>query len=192
MKLGATVASVDLATTRSIIAPGFAETSDSDASGTALQGYGEVTYRLMAGNVTLEPFAGISHTRLDTGTVTESGQLAAVSVADRNDRLTVVDAGLRGMAMLKWGKTGRIDVRAALGLRQVLGNRDLTADVAFASVPTVGFAVATIAQDRTAFAPEIGINAQLGGGLSLGLSYAGVIGKAASDHGIRGALRLAF
>lgn len=156
VKLGATVASVELSTTRSITVPGFAETADSEGSGSALQGYGEVTYRVMAGSVTLEPFAGISHTRFDIGTINESGQLAAVSIADRDDRLTVVDVGLRGMATVKTGRTGRIDLRTALGVRQVLGSRDLTSDVAFASVPTVGFAVATIAQDRTAFAPEIG------------------------------------
>ena len=90
------------------------------------------------------------------------------------------------------GETGVITLRSALAIRQVIGNRAHISDIAFASSPTLNFSIASVGQDKTSFAPELGIDGDLGGGLSVNVSYTGVIGKRAEDHGIKAGVRVVF
>ena len=90
------------------------------------------------------------------------------------------------------GDKSAIDLKATLAIRQVIGGQTLASDIAFASAPGLDFSIATVAQDKTSFVPEIGADADLGGGVTGHLTYSGVIGRRAQDHGVKAGIRFAF
>ena len=189
---GAALASVRAKSARAITASGFAEQATSARKGTAFQAFGEIGYKIGDENTAFEPFAGLNLSRFRIGGITESGGVSAVTVNAADYDISFTELGLRGNIRIPTGETGVITLRSALAIRQVIGNRAHISDIAFASSPTLNFSIASVGQDKTSFAPELGIDGDLGGGLSVNVSYTGVIGKRAEDHGIKAGVRVVF
>ena len=189
---GATIASVKLKTTRAIAASGLSEFASSAQTGTALQVFGEVGYTFGDTHASVEPFAGLALSRLKLGDNGESGGVSSIRTNGRDYALTLADIGLRGHFRLTPGEKRSVDLEATLAIQQVVGGRTLSSDIAFASAPALNFAIATIAQHQTAFAPDIGLYADLGVGASINLSYSGVIGARTRDHGVKASVLVRF
>lgn len=192
IRAGAALASVRTKTARAITASGFAEQATSARKGTAFQAFGEIGYKIGDDSASFEPFAGLNLSRFKIGGITESGGVSAETVSAADYDISFAEFGLRSNMRLNNGETGVITLRSALAIRQVIGDRAHVSDIAFASSPTLNFSIASVSQDKTSFAPELGLDGDLGGGLSVNVSYTGVIGKRAEDHGIKAGLRLAF
>ena len=192
VRVGATLASVKINTTRAIAATGFSEQGVAAVNGTAFQAFGEIGYTIGNNRASVEPFAGLAVSRLKLGAIAESGGVSAVTVKARDYSLTLADLGLRGRLRMTPGDKAAIDLKAALAIRQVIGGQALASSIAFASVPGLDFSIATVAQDKKSFVPEIGFDADLGGGATVHLTYSGVIGKRAQDHDVKAGIRIAF
>ena len=149
------------------------------------QVFAEAGHRIQAGGLTLEPFAGVSHTGLDTEGFRESGGGAALTASSDTDAITFATLGLRASMSLD----DAVRLRGMAGWRHASGDTAPSSAHSMAGGAPFAVAGAPVAQD--ALDIEFGIEAGLTDTATFGAAYTGQYGGGAG-HGLTAELRLAF
>ncbi len=188
-RFGTTYAWHDIATTRSVVFPGFSETERGSYHAGTVQIFGEAGYRFEGGALSLEPFAGLAHVNYDGNSFTEKGGNAALRGLRNSENVTYSTLGLRGTTEFAVGGT-ITTARAMLGWRHTFGGQTPSASLAFANGNPYTLAGAPIAEDVAVI--ETGLDFNLTNAATLGLSYSGSLARNAQDHGLRADLKMRF
>jgi fibronectin-binding autotransporter adhesin len=171
-----------LDTDRSIGFTGFTDALSAKSRAHTAQLFGEASYRVDVNGGAWEPFAQVAYVHLHSNAFAETGGAAALVGASDNTNDTFTTVGLRASKTLT--ATGNVSLFTSLGWRHAFGDRTpLTAERFASGSDAFTVAGTPIAQDAAAL--EAGINANLSGGLGLGVAYSGQLSGHSSDNGVK-------
>lgn len=177
----------DIDTVRSVTALNQTLSANHDAG--ALNLFGELAYRMTAGEVAFEPFVNLAHARVRSGGFTETGGAAALTVAGSTTDTTFTTIGLRtGSAFDLGGTVAR--VHGTLGWQHAFGDTLASSTARFATGDS--FTIFSKPLDKDALVLQGGLDFGLSPSATLGISYNGRIGANAREHGASARLRVAF
>jgi outer membrane autotransporter protein len=173
--------------TRTVTAPGLAQTLQSDIGGTSYQVFGEIAYDIMAApEVRAEPFVRLAYTGVDSNDFREIGGVAAIEADSQNVDLTILTLGLRGAYdMGKWRFSG------SAGWQYTTGDTSGGVTSTIADLDSLMY-IQTVALDENAAVFEAGVSYDITDKIRLGVGYSGLIGPNNSDNGVRGTVSIAF
>jgi outer membrane autotransporter protein len=181
-------------TTRSVAFPGFADEDSAGYGGDTLQAFGEAGWRIgingFAGPTFVEPIAGLTAMHIDTAAYTESGGAAALTSASQGYDYAATTLGVRAEATLFSNLP--LTARGLLGWRHVFGDVTPDATLAFASAPSIPFAIAGAPIARDSLAIEAGFDWNLSSNATAGVFYSGELGNRDLDNAIKGKLEATF
>ena len=182
LRVGGVFAGNSTETRRTAAFEGFSDSLRARFGGTTLQGFGEVGYRMNAGQIAIEPFLGAAAMIISRDGFTERGGSAALTAAGRDYTVKTLTAAVRGEFALT---DTPFSLRGMLGYRAAFGDVSPRALLAFAGGGSQ-FGVTGVPIDRNAFVAEAGIDWKVAPNIVVGVSYAGQIGNRANDNGVRG------
>lgn len=185
---GGLVASLhDVVTRRPVHDAGFAAGATAHYAGRGLQGFGELGYRFEAQNVSVEPFAGLAHSRLWTDDYREAGGAAFSGRASRFDT-TFASLGVKAATETMVGdRPTRFSAMA--GWRAAFGDgRSGVPDPA--GGPT--FSVPGARVTDNALLLGLGAALDFGERASLRLTYNGVVAARMREHSLSARLGVQF
>lgn len=182
VRLGAAYTWHDIATSRTIVFPGFDDTTQSSYGAQTAQVFGELGYSLNYGQFALEPFADLAYVDVHTDGFTESGGAASLIGMAGNEATTFSTLGMRAAVPLPG--MDRLVAKGSLGWRHAFGTVTPEATLAFASGGT-SFVVAGVPIARDAATVELGLDGQIARDTVLGLDYSGSLASRAQDHAIK-------
>ena len=181
-------------TERSVAFSGFSDADSGGYGGDALQAFGEAGWRIglpgLPGQSVIEPFVGAAAMRIDTASFSEAGGAAALNGAAAGYDYAATTLGARAEAALF--DESPLVARGMLGWRHVFGDVTPTSTLAFASAPSVPFAIAGASIARDALAIEAGVDWRLTRQATIGAFYSGLLGARDEDNAIKGKLDVAF
>jgi outer membrane autotransporter protein/filamentous hemagglutinin family protein len=189
LRTGLGYARHDIETQRSIGFTGFADAARADYHANTAQAFGELGWQLRAGAVDVEPFMGLAHVRLRTGSFAERGGAAALAGRSENSSTTFSTLGLRAASNFALGGV-EVTARGMLGWQHAFGDVTPAARMAFA--PGSAFTVAGVPVARNALVAEAGLQVKLQPSLTLGLSYAGQRGDGMRNNSVKADLHWRF
>jgi outer membrane autotransporter protein len=185
MRLGAAYTWHDIATSRTIVFPGFGDTTGSSYGAQTAQVFGELAYSLNFGRFALEPFADVAYVDVHTDGFTESGGAASLIGMAGNEATTFSTLGMR--AAMPLPGMDRLVAKGSLGWRHAFGTVTPEATLAFASGGTP-FVVAGVPIARDAAIVELGLDGQIARDTVLALDYSGNLASCSEDHTIKASL----
>jgi outer membrane autotransporter protein len=186
IRVGAGYAHADLATSRSAAFAGFSDGLNADYSGSIVQGFGEVGYRVPLGGGHVEPFAGAAAARAKTGGFTERGGPAALTGSSASDTRIESTVGLRGTT----AAAGPVSLNATLAWQHGYRVAPPLSPLRFPGGDAFLIAGAPLSRDSAV--ADIGVTWRLAPALSLAATYSGVLGDRGQDHAAKAGLQLAF
>ncbi|WP_414475563.1 autotransporter-associated beta strand repeat-containing protein [Microvirga sp. M2] len=189
VRLGVLYGRNDVDVNRTIAFPGFGDRASASYTGSTLAAFGEVGYGFDLGQAKVEPFLGASVMRLHLDGFREDGGPAALFGYDRTYDLGTTTLGIRAETRL--GTDLPLTLHGLAGWRHAFGNVNPSALLAFADSASA-FTVAGIPVDRDALVAEAGLDWQITPAMTLGVSYAGQIGRRAQDHALKGTFNWRF
>ncbi|MEI6418633.1 MAG: autotransporter outer membrane beta-barrel domain-containing protein, partial [Sphingomonadales bacterium] len=140
-----------------------------------------------ADNTRVEPFARLAWSRLDSGALTETGGIAALTAAKQNNQVTITQLGLRASHAVG----GKTTLSGSAAWQVVGGDQQVSL---LAGIPAVGQLgnIGTVSFDKHAVALQADVLFQASQRITLGVGYSGVMGANNSDHGARATLTVGF
>ena len=150
------------------------------------QVFAEAGYKVQVGGLMLEPFAGVSHTNLDTSGFSETGDDAALTFSSDSDNTNFATLGIRGAMAL----SDTAHMRGMAGVRYAFGDIEPTSIATMSSIPAFTATGAPIA--KYALVTEFGIGAQLSDNSFFGVTYKGRYGDGTEIHRFDASLRVTF
>lgn len=178
-----------LDTTRSVDAGGLNEQLEAGYDAATTQIFGEAGYRIEAGPLGFEPFAGLAYVHLHTDGFSETGGDAALSSGSDSFQSTFTTIGLRSSAAFDIGGTKAI-ARGMVGWRHAFG--DETPDKQFSFVGSDSFTVSGVPIARDVAAVEAGLDFAVTPSASVGISYSGQFGSGDYEQQIKGRFDVKF
>ena len=157
-------------------------------AGTA-QVFGDLGYRIDAGNFSFEPFAGLAYVNLRTDGFSEAGGAAALSAASQSTAVTFSTLGLRASEKIDVSGV-TLTARGTLGWRHAYGQDTPVSTLALAGGSP--FTVAGVPIARDSLLIDAGLDMALSRTITVGLSYSGQIASHARDHGLNANLNWKF
>ena len=147
-------------TDRSVAFPGFNDAESVGYGGDALQAFGEAGWRIglsgLSTRTSIEPFVGATAMRIDAAGFSEAGGAAALTGAAAGYDDAATTLGARVETAL--AANAPLVARGMLGWRHAFGDVTPTSTLAFASAPSIPFAVAGAPIARDALAVEAGLD----------------------------------
>jgi fibronectin-binding autotransporter adhesin len=190
-RIGGTYARLNLESRRTISFVGFNEAAAGDTEGEALQGFGELAYRIDAGRGSfVEPFLLASIARVKFDAFSEAGGASALRVSEQENELTTLTVGLRGEARI--GSRDNFRLGGSLGVRHASGDRLISSLIALDDAPTQPFAIRSAAMDRYSSVGQVDASFDVSDRFTISLGYSGVAGDNARDHSVRATATLKF
>ena len=150
------------------------------------QVFSETGYQLQVRELLLEPFAGVSHIRLETDGFSETGGDAARTASSNTNSRTLTTLGVRSAMEVQ----DTVQARGMVGWRHAFGDTDPSSTGTLANSDTGTTLGAPTAEDAvvTEFGLEVGLSAHA----VIGLAYQGQYGDGVTVHGFNAGLRLTF
>jgi fibronectin-binding autotransporter adhesin len=182
-------------TNRIAVFPGFADALSSGYGGDTWQAFAEAGWRMPVGGLAAysawaEPFVGLTGLEIATRSFGESAGAAALNGASATYDYGITTLGLRGEASLfVWAP---LVANGMIGWQNVFGDVTPNSVLAFASAPSVPFAIAGAPIARNALAVEAGADWRFTANVKLGIYYSGLIASNASDNAIKVKLEANF
>ena len=167
---------------------GFSDRLSARYDARSWQFFAEAGHQLQAGNVLLEPFAGVSHIRLGTDGFSETGgtNAALTASSDTNSR-TLTTLGVRSAMEVQ----DMVQARGLVGWRHAFGDTDPSASTGTLANSATGTILgAPTAED--AVVTEFGLEAGLSAHAVIGVAYQGQYGDGVTVHGINAGLKVTF
>ncbi|WP_414475987.1 autotransporter-associated beta strand repeat-containing protein [Microvirga sp. M2] len=183
VRLGMIYAHHDVDVNRTISLPGFRDKASASYNGSTLLAFGEIGYEFDLGKTKVEPFLGASVMRLHLDSFREDDGPAALVGYGRTYELGTTTIGIRAETQL--GTDLPLTLRGLVGWRHAFGDVNPSTLLAF-SGGVSAFEVSGVPLDRNAFVAEAGLDWQIAKDMTLGVSYAGQIGRRAQEHAVKG------
>ncbi|MEW6640998.1 MAG: autotransporter domain-containing protein [Pseudomonadota bacterium] len=181
----------DIATSRSVVFPGFADALKGSQQARTSQVFGELGYRIDAGRRTaFEPFANLAYVNLSSDGFSERGNAAALAVRGDSTAVAFTTLGLRAEHGFSFPSGPRMTARGSLGWRHAYGDTAPFATVAFAGGSPFGVAGLPIGRD--AAVAGAGLDISLTNAATLGFAYDGQFDGRLSDQSVKGNLSVRF
>ncbi len=181
-------------TDRSVAFPGFNDAESAGYGGDTLQAFGEAGWRIrlagFPGPTSLEPLIGAMAMHIDTASFSEAGGAAALNGAAAGYDYAATTLGARAEAALF--DNSSLVARGTLGWQHVFGDVTPTSTLAFASAPSIPFAIAGAPIARDALEVEAGIDWHVTRQATIGLFYSGSLAARDEDNAIKGRLDVVF
>lgn len=162
--------------------------ADYDAS--TQQVFAELGYDVQVDNLTLEPFAGLSHVEVDSDRFREHGGSTSLSSDSEKDRATYSSLGLRARTASAEVAGVPLSVQSSLAWQRVLDEPGENSRLSLNGYDSFTVKGVPLAQDTALV--QLGVSAKLAPQASLDFGYSGQIGDGYSDHGVRLGLNIAF
>jgi len=191
IKLGGAYSWHDIDSTRRTALPGAPATVEGDYKGHTSQLFGELSFALVDGPVSLSPVAGLAWSRTHTKGFTESGGTTALAVDARTRELTFATLGLKAGGEAPISATARFLPRLSVLWQYGWGDRDGIATARFAGT-TTPFTVEGARLARNSVLIDGGFDVAFGSNVRLGVSYSGAVSSRWADHGVRGNFSFSF
>ena len=188
IKVGAIVGLAGVVVDRRATFAGFSDATEGSFTSATGQVFGELSYALRAGGVTLTPFAQLALLGVGSGAYAETGGAAALTGHTDAYGMALSTIGLRAGTALTLGDGLVVRLDGKLGLQQRFG-RAPTATHHFAGGDD--FTVAGAPTGGTMLLLDAGVSTVVGRA-SLGFNYAGKFGAAGETQAVRTTLSGAF
>jgi outer membrane autotransporter protein len=185
VRSGAAFAWSTIATSRSILFPGFIDSASAHYGAGTGQVFGEIGYAKAFGNAAVEPFAGLAYVHLDTGSFTEAGGVAALAGSRTTEDVGYSSLGLRLATSVVLANGITLVPRASGAWQHALGDATPTAALAFLSTGA-SFTMAGAPLARDAAVVETGFDLRLTPQAKIGVSYFGQLAAGLQDHAVKG------
>ncbi len=186
---GALYARNEVSTDRRVSFGTFADHLKADYDSATTQVFGDVGWRMRAGDVELQPFANLAYIHLDTDGFREKGGAAALTGKSGGDNVTFAMLGLRWLAAIP--AEIPVTFSGMLGWRRAIGDLTPPSALAFASGGSP-FMIEGVTIPRDAAVVEAGVTAQLSKTARLKLSYSGEFARNLSAHAVKANLTVDF
>ncbi|HSP23699.1 MAG TPA: autotransporter domain-containing protein, partial [Saliniramus sp.] len=174
---------------RRVVFPGFDERLTASYRARTTQLFAETGYRIPAGSLAFEPFAGLAYVRFDRDPYRERGGVAALDVSRDRQGSAFSTIGLRGFADFLLGDL-QATAHGMIGWRHMLSGGSTPAEVALAGAGPFRISGSTL--ERNAAIMEAGIDLGLSESATLSLGYDGRQGARSTEHGVSARLHAAF
>jgi outer membrane autotransporter protein len=182
---GADFAWNEVATSRSVLFPGFAEKATANYGAGEAQAFGEIGYGVAIGKLAAEPFASLAYVHLNTTSFTEKGGVSALTGAGDGDNTGYSNLGARVAVNYLLSDGMMLTPRASLAWQHAFGDVTPAASLAFASTG-IAFATAGLPLQRDAALAEAGLDLRIHPQAAVGISYFGELSNGAQDHSVKG------
>lgn len=179
IRAGTTATFHDIDTTRNVNIPGFANILTGKYSATTAQFYGQVGYGMTFGRVGIEPFADLAYVSQSSNRLTETGGLAALTMAGTTTSTTFSTLGLHASTDLTLN-TMAGSLRGTLGWRHAFDTMAALTSVAFAGGTSFTTAGTPIAADALVF--DAGVDLAVSRSATLSLTYSGQFAEKARSQ----------
>lgn len=179
----------DLAASRTILLPNFADRLTASYGAWTTQVFGELGYRLRVGRFDLEPFAGAAYVNVGSDTFREAGGAAALAGYNPATEATFTTLGLHAATGFDLAGVSTT-ARTTLGWRHAFGAVTPITMVSFANGGP--FTIAGTPLSRDAAVVEAGLDARVSAQASVNLSYSTQVSGALIDQSFRAGLNLKF
>ncbi len=189
LRAGAAYEWNDVATSRSIVFPGFNDATQASYGGHTVQVFGEAGYGVNWRQLALEPFAQLAYVDVRTDDFTERGGAAALAGVAGHADSTFSTLGLR--AAMPLPGMAKLTAKASAGWRHAFGTITPTAQLAFAAGGTP-FTVAGLPVAKDAAEVELGVGGEVMPNGELSIAYVGQLARDTQDNGIKGSFVLRF
>ncbi|WP_244477094.1 autotransporter outer membrane beta-barrel domain-containing protein, partial [Methylobacterium sp. Leaf117] len=129
LRLGAVYADQASRLRRSVTFAGFSDSDTARYGGSAVQGFGEIGYRIVMAAApapalqptSLEPFVGGAYVSIGRDRFAETGGLAALSGAAQTTEVATSTVGVRGQTSLDLGAGAPVSLHGLVGYRRAYG-----------------------------------------------------------------------
>ncbi|HET7837659.1 MAG TPA: autotransporter domain-containing protein, partial [Variovorax sp.] len=189
LRLGASYSDSSIDTRRAVVFGNFADLPTASYKAQTAQLFGELGWRIDAGAVAVEPFAGLAYVNLHTDDFSERGGFAALHGAGDSTDIGYSTLGVRATTDVELGGA-KMTLRGMLGWRHAIGSTSQYASMALASQSA--FVVAGVPIAKDAAVVEAGLDFSLRKDLTLGVSYLGQAGSGVTDNGVKATLLWKF
>lgn len=182
LRAGAGYTVHDIATSRRVNFAGFGDSLSADYRAETAQVFGELGYKMQAGNVAFEPFANLTYVNLHSDGFTEKGGAAALTSASSNTDATFTTIGLRTLTTFDMNGVA-VTAKGMAGWRHAFGN--MTPNSVMSLAGSLPFSIGGVPIAQDAAAVEMGLDMNLSANTTLGVSYAGQFGSGVTDQTLR-------
>ncbi|WP_305879377.1 autotransporter outer membrane beta-barrel domain-containing protein [Bradyrhizobium sp. 41S5] len=179
----------ELAASRTIILPNFADRLTSSYGAWTTQMFGELGYRLRVGRFDLEPFAGAAYVNVASDAFRETGGAAALTGYNPTMEATFTTLGAHAATGFDLAGVSTT-ARATVGWRHAFGAVTPITMVSFANGDPFTIAGTPLARDAAVL--EAGLDARVSVDATINLSYSSQISGALIDQSFRTGLNLKF
>ncbi|SHO62406.1 outer membrane autotransporter barrel domain-containing protein [Pseudoxanthobacter soli DSM 19599] len=197
LRAGAAYSWHDLSANRAVAFSGFADSLSADYQGNTAQAFAELGYgvdfgRTPIGDARVEPFAGLSYSKVSTDSFTETGGPAALSVRSGTFDDTASQLGLRASTRLPVAANGAyLDLHGMVGWQHAYNDTTPTIGAAFAGTGAA-FAVSGAPIADNSLLVGAGFDAVITDNFRFGISYSGQLASNTQDNAFQGTLSIRF
>lgn len=179
----------DISTSRSVNFIGFGDSLSGDYRVGTAQAFGELGYRMQAGNVALEPFANLAYVNVHSDGFSEKGGIAALTSGSTRTDTAFTTLGLR--VATRFDLNGMaVTATSAIGWRHAFG--DTTADSTMSFAGAAPFSIGGVPIAKNAAVVDLGLDMNLSADNTLGISYGGQFGSGVTDQTLRASFNRKF
>ncbi|KFC72719.1 Outer membrane autotransporter barrel domain-containing protein [Bosea sp. LC85] len=189
LRAGAAYSWHDLSIDRAVSFTGFSDRLRSDYNAATAQVFGELGYRIDAGRVALEPFAGLAYVNLQSDGFTERGGTAALAGRSSDMSTAFTTLGMRASTNVTV-KGMALELRGALAWRHAFGDVTPASLLSFAGGSP--FSITGIPIAKNAAVLDAGLDLAVARNATLSLSYGGQYSAHAIKQTVKGSLAVKF
>ncbi len=170
----------DVDTKRSVNFPGYSDRLKGNYDAQSWQVFSELAYRHSIDVSYIEPYANLTYVNLRTDGFTEHGGAAAVHSSSQTMETTFSTLGLR-LARDFTANATNMTLRGLVGWRHAFG--DIKPESSLNYIGGTGYNVTGTPIAKDAAVLEAGIDVKVSRAATLGISYQGMVGDKAHEHG---------
>jgi outer membrane autotransporter protein len=190
LKVGGLYTAHDIETNRSVAFSDYRDRLGANFNAQGWQLFGEVGYTFQVGQVSLQPFAGLTYVHVESDGFLEEGGPAALMSEGMSRSFGYSTLGLRASTEVAVGNT-TLGLHGMIGWRHAFADESSFATLAFRDW-CLPFRVAGVPVARDSLVVEAGLDWKIGPQAKLGVSYSGVIARDAQDHAFKADLTIRF
>ncbi|WP_132033032.1 autotransporter domain-containing protein [Aquabacter spiritensis] len=206
VRLGGAYSWTDLAASRTVAFPGFADAVTADTSARTAQVFGEIGYAFaLAGQAVpgqrpaasgtagleVEPFVGLAYVDVAMDGFTETGGVAALTGRGSQAGVTYSTLGARLSAPLAFG-VAAARFRGTLAWQHAFGDTAPETLIAFGAAATLPFAISGVPVAADSALVEAGLDIAFTPAATLSVFYAGQLAQAETSNLVKGTFSLRF
>lgn len=185
LRSGAAFSWSTVGTNRSILFPGFFDSTTARYDASTAQIFGEVGYGIALGTIAAEPFAGLAWVHLNSHSFRETGGAAALSGSGNTDDVGYSTLGARAATNYLLPNEMVLRPRVTAAWQHAFGTLDPATALTFQGAGAA-FSIAGVPLARDALLVETGLDLEINPRATVGISYVGQLANSAHDQSVKG------